>query len=68
MEEAERLCDRLVIMDEGQIVTDGRPPDLVREHVGREVLELRLDEGAMRSGSSARSTAGSRDTNSPSAR
>jgi lipooligosaccharide transport system ATP-binding protein len=45
MEEAERLCDGLVIMDEGQIVTDGRPPDLVRAHVGREVLELRLDEG-----------------------
>jgi lipooligosaccharide transport system ATP-binding protein len=45
MEEAERLCDRLVIMDEGQIVADGRPPDLVRHHVGREVLELRLDEG-----------------------
>jgi lipooligosaccharide transport system ATP-binding protein len=44
MEEAERLCDRLVIMDEGIIVTDGRPPDLVRRHVGREVLELRLDE------------------------
>jgi len=45
MEEAERLCDRLVIMDEGRIVTDGKPPDLVRYHVGREVLELRLDEG-----------------------
>ncbi|HEU4980104.1 MAG TPA: ABC transporter ATP-binding protein [Solirubrobacterales bacterium] len=45
MEEAERLCDRLVIMDEGEIVTDGRPADLVRHHVGREVLELRLDEG-----------------------
>jgi lipooligosaccharide transport system ATP-binding protein len=45
MEEAERLCDRLVIMDEGRIVTDGEPPALVREHVGREVLELRLDEG-----------------------
>jgi lipooligosaccharide transport system ATP-binding protein len=44
MEEAERLCDRLVIMDEGRIVTDGRPPDLVRSHVGREVLELKLDE------------------------
>jgi ABC-2 type transport system ATP-binding protein len=43
MEEAERLCDRLVIMDEGRIVTDGRPPDLVRSHVGREVLELKLD-------------------------
>jgi lipooligosaccharide transport system ATP-binding protein len=45
MEEAERLCDRLVIMDEGRIVTDGKPSDLVRSHVGREVLELRLDEG-----------------------
>jgi lipooligosaccharide transport system ATP-binding protein len=45
MEEAERLCDRLVIMDEGRIVAEGRPADLVREHVGREVLELRLDEG-----------------------
>jgi lipooligosaccharide transport system ATP-binding protein len=44
MEEAERLCDRLVIMDEGRIVADGRPPDLVRHHVGREVLELRLDD------------------------
>ena len=45
MEEAERLCDRLVIMDEGRIVTNGKPSDLVRNHVGREVLELRLDEG-----------------------
>jgi lipooligosaccharide transport system ATP-binding protein len=45
MEEAERLCDRLVIMDEGRIVADGKPADLVRTHVGREVLELRLEEG-----------------------
>jgi lipooligosaccharide transport system ATP-binding protein len=45
MEEAERLCDRLVIMDEGRIVAEGRPLDLVRSHVGREVLELKLDEG-----------------------
>jgi lipooligosaccharide transport system ATP-binding protein len=45
MEEAERLCDRLVIMDEGGIVAEGRPSDLVLRHVGREVLELRLDEG-----------------------
>jgi lipooligosaccharide transport system ATP-binding protein len=44
MEEAERLCDRLVIMDEGRIVTDGKPSDLVRDHVGREVLELKLDD------------------------
>jgi lipooligosaccharide transport system ATP-binding protein len=45
MEEAARLCDRLVIMDEGKIVVEGRPQDLVLEHVGREVLELRLSEG-----------------------
>jgi lipooligosaccharide transport system ATP-binding protein len=44
MEEAERLCDRLVIMDEGRIVADGPPPVLVRTHVGREVLELHLEE------------------------
>ena len=42
MEEAARLCDRLLIMDEGRIVTEGRPADLVREHAGREALELDL--------------------------
>ena len=41
MDEAERLCDRLVIMDEGKIVADGRPSDLIVESVGAEVLELR---------------------------
>ena len=45
MEEAARLCDRLLIMDHGQIVAEGEPAALVREHVGREVLELRLGEG-----------------------
>jgi lipooligosaccharide transport system ATP-binding protein len=44
MEEAARLCDRLLIMDEGRIVTEGRPGALVREHVGREALELELAE------------------------
>ena len=43
MEEAERLCDRLVIMDEGRIVSNGRPAELITTHVGHEVLELRLD-------------------------
>jgi lipooligosaccharide transport system ATP-binding protein len=42
MEEAARLCDRLLIMDEGRIVTQGAPAELVREHVSREVLELEL--------------------------
>ncbi len=45
MEEAARLCDRLLIMDHGRIVTEGDPAALVREHVGREVLELRLEPG-----------------------
>ena len=45
MEEAARLCDRLLIMDHGRIVTEGEPGALVHEHVGREVLELKLGEG-----------------------
>ncbi len=45
MEEAARLCDRLLIMDHGRIVAEGEPGALVREHVGREVLELKLGEG-----------------------
>jgi lipooligosaccharide transport system ATP-binding protein len=42
MEEAARLCDRLLIMDEGRIVTEGDPATLVRRHAGREALELDL--------------------------
>jgi lipooligosaccharide transport system ATP-binding protein len=45
MEEATRLCDRLVIIDHGRIITEGTPGDLVAEHVGREVLELTIDDG-----------------------
>jgi lipooligosaccharide transport system ATP-binding protein len=44
MEEAARLCDRLLIMDHGRIVAEGEPGALVRQHVGREVLELKLAE------------------------
>ncbi len=43
MDEAEQLCDRLVVMDGGRIVAEGSPRSLIAEHVGREVLELRLD-------------------------
>jgi lipooligosaccharide transport system ATP-binding protein len=42
MDEAEQLCDRIVIMDEGRIIRDGPPAELVRSDVGREVLELRM--------------------------
>ncbi len=41
MEEAATLCDRIVIVDRGRIVAEGTPADLVRAHVGREVVELR---------------------------
>jgi lipooligosaccharide transport system ATP-binding protein len=44
MDEAERLCDELVIMDGGRIIAQGAPGDLVREHVGEEVVELRVTE------------------------
>ncbi len=40
MEEAEALCDTLVIMDRGKIVERGRPADLVEKHTGGEVLEI----------------------------
>ncbi len=40
MDEAERLCDRLVIMDHGKILDQGTPRELVERHVGREVVEL----------------------------
>jgi lipooligosaccharide transport system ATP-binding protein len=44
MDEAERLCDELVIMDAGRIIAQGAPADLVRKHVGEEVVELRVTE------------------------
>lgn len=40
MEEAARLCDRLVIMHQGRILAQGSPQDLVREHVGSQVAEV----------------------------
>ena len=40
LEEAAQLCDRLVIMDQGVILEEGTPRELVERHVGREVLEL----------------------------
>ncbi|GIU84845.1 MAG: ABC transporter [Acidimicrobiales bacterium] len=46
MDEAERLCDRLVIMDGGCIVACGSPRELIESHVTREVVEVRLEHGA----------------------
>ena len=45
MDEAEQLCDRLVVMDTGRIVAEGSPRALIQQHSTREVLELRYAAG-----------------------
>jgi lipooligosaccharide transport system ATP-binding protein len=45
MDEAEQLCDRLVVMDHGRIVAQGSPRDLIAAHATREVLEIRFAVG-----------------------
>jgi lipooligosaccharide transport system ATP-binding protein len=45
MDEAERLCDRLVVIDHGRVVRQGAPAELVRDEVGAEVLEVRTAPG-----------------------
>jgi lipooligosaccharide transport system ATP-binding protein len=42
MDEAEQLCDRLVVMDKGRIAAGGSPAELIRRYATREVLELRF--------------------------
>jgi lipooligosaccharide transport system ATP-binding protein len=46
MDEAEQLCDRLVVMDAGKIVAEGSPRELIERHSTREVLELRYPAGS----------------------
>jgi lipooligosaccharide transport system ATP-binding protein len=40
MEEAEQICDRVAIMDDGKILTIGTPSDLIAEHIGKEIVEF----------------------------
>jgi lipooligosaccharide transport system ATP-binding protein len=42
MDEAEQLCDRLVVVDKGRIMAEGSPAALIREYSSREVLEVRF--------------------------
>ncbi|WP_153503150.1 ABC transporter ATP-binding protein [Cumulibacter manganitolerans] len=48
LDEAEQLCDRLVVMDHGEIVAEGSPAALIRQYATREVAEVRFgsDENA----------------------
>ena len=41
MDEAEQLCDRLVVVDKGEIMAEGSPSELIRDYSSREVLEIR---------------------------
>lgn len=45
MDEAERLCQRLIVLERGQAIAEGAPKALVREHIGEWVEETYLDQG-----------------------
>jgi lipooligosaccharide transport system ATP-binding protein len=59
MDEAEQLCDRLVVVDHGRIMAEGTPAELIRRYSSREVLELRF--GSDRNEQVARALEGSGD-------
>jgi lipooligosaccharide transport system ATP-binding protein len=42
MDEAEQLCDRLIVMDKGSIMSEGSPADLIKRYSTKEVLEVRF--------------------------
>jgi lipooligosaccharide transport system ATP-binding protein len=48
MDEAAELCDRTLIMDHGKIIEEGKPADLVRQHIGEDVLEVDFDDKVMK--------------------
>jgi lipooligosaccharide transport system ATP-binding protein len=47
MEEAARLCDRLVVMDKGRILEEGTPQSLVEKHIAKGVLEIQAEAGVI---------------------
>jgi lipooligosaccharide transport system ATP-binding protein len=47
MEEAYRLCDRLVIMDHGEILVDGSPEDLIERYAGKNIIEVEGPDQAL---------------------
>lgn len=48
MDEAAALCDRTLIMDKGKIIETGKPAELVKKHIGEDVLEIEYDEKTMK--------------------
>ncbi len=47
MDEAERLCDRLAIIDHGRVLATGSPEALIRQHAGAEVIEIDMPSGSL---------------------
>ncbi|CAB4540407.1 MAG: ATP-binding cassette domain-containing protein [Actinobacteria bacterium] len=56
MDEAEQLCDRIIVMDNGRIMAEGSPAALIAEYSSKEVLELRF--GSNKNAESAKKLAG----------
>ncbi len=48
MDEASRLCDRLLIMDQGRILVEGEPAALIKTYIGRDILEINEPTEALR--------------------
>ena len=53
MDEAEQLCDRLVVMDHGKIVAEGSPTQLIQQYSTREVVEIRFEDERPQNGALA---------------
>jgi lipooligosaccharide transport system ATP-binding protein len=60
MDEAEQLCDRLLVMSDARIVAEGSPRDLIARYAGREVLEVRFPVGRQAEALEALSDIGTR--------
>ncbi len=45
MDEAERLCDRIAVVDHGRIIAEGTPRELIRSLGGDHVIEIAVEEG-----------------------
>jgi ABC-2 type transport system ATP-binding protein len=47
MDEAEKLCDRVAVIDHGKVIAEGPPPELIATLGGDHVIELALTNGAL---------------------
>lgn len=48
LDEASKLCDRLVIMDQGKILVEGKPDDLIKDYIGTDIVEVEESQDAIK--------------------